>query len=137
MNKTCITILVLAGVIVLGFFTSQYVLKQTGVTPPASTITSFEECAKVYPVGESYPAQCWTPDGRHFAETISIETIKTVNEASLMSVPGVVGVGIGECNAKPCVKVFLEKETPESKKIPTEINGFEVRKEVTGQINIQ
>lgn len=33
-------------------------------------INSFEECAAVYPVMESYPRQCRTPDGRHFVEEI-------------------------------------------------------------------
>ena len=34
-------------------------------------ITSFQECADAgYPVGESYPRQCWTPDGKHFVEEI-------------------------------------------------------------------
>jgi len=37
-----------------------------------SEITNFEECEKAgYPVGESYPRQCWTPDGKHFVEDIS------------------------------------------------------------------
>lgn len=32
-------------------------------------ITNFEDCAHAgYPVGESYPRQCWTPDGRRFVE---------------------------------------------------------------------
>jgi hypothetical protein len=34
-------------------------------------INSFEECAAAgYPVMESYPRQCRTPDGRHFVEEI-------------------------------------------------------------------
>ena len=33
-------------------------------------IDSFEECAARYPVLESYPRQCNTPDGRHFVEEI-------------------------------------------------------------------
>ena len=38
---------------------------------PSHKITDFEECARAgYPVGESYPRQCWTPDGRHFVEEI-------------------------------------------------------------------
>ena len=71
------------------------------------------------------------------AATPSIEEVKTQQESSLMSVPGVVGVGIGECNGRPCLTVYLEKETPESKTIPTEIEGFKVGKEVTGQITAQ
>jgi hypothetical protein len=40
-------------------------------TIPSLQITNFEECASAgYPVGESYPRQCWTPDGKHFVEEI-------------------------------------------------------------------
>ncbi|MCH8945837.1 MAG: hypothetical protein IIA85_02855 [Nanoarchaeota archaeon] len=36
-----------------------------------SKISNFEECAAAgYPVGESYPRQCWTPGGKHFVEDI-------------------------------------------------------------------
>lgn len=35
-------------------------------------ISNFEECASAgFPVGESYPRQCWTPEGKHFVEDIS------------------------------------------------------------------
>lgn len=34
-------------------------------------ITTFEECAAKYPVMESYPEQCNTPDGKHFVRDIS------------------------------------------------------------------
>lgn len=36
-------------------------------------INSFEECGKYYPIMESYPAQCNTPDGRHFVQELSEE----------------------------------------------------------------
>ena len=36
-------------------------------------ITSFEECVEAgYPVMESYPRQCRTPDGRTFTEEVEI-----------------------------------------------------------------
>jgi hypothetical protein len=35
-----------------------------------AAINSFEECAKKYPVMESYPAQCNTPDGKHFVQDL-------------------------------------------------------------------
>jgi hypothetical protein len=40
--------------------------------PPSSqTITNFEECAQAgYPIGQSYPRQCWTPDGGRFVEEL-------------------------------------------------------------------
>jgi hypothetical protein len=31
-------------------------------------ISTFSECAKLYPVLESYPEQCNTPDGQHFVK---------------------------------------------------------------------
>ena len=37
-------------------------------------INSFEECASAgFVVGESYPRQCWTPNGKHFVEEITWE----------------------------------------------------------------
>ena len=33
-------------------------------------IKNFDDCAKRYPVMESYPAQCNTPDNRHFVQDI-------------------------------------------------------------------
>lgn len=36
-----------------------------------NAIKTFEECAKLYPVMESYPEQCRTPDGRTFVRDIS------------------------------------------------------------------
>lgn len=37
------------------------------------TIDSFEDCAKKYPVMESYPEQCRTPDGRLFVSKLTDE----------------------------------------------------------------
>lgn len=39
----------------------------------AASINSFEDCAKLYPVMESYPEQCNTPDGKHFTRELSEE----------------------------------------------------------------
>lgn len=36
-------------------------------------VNSFEECAALFAVMESYPAQCNTPDGRNFVQQISEE----------------------------------------------------------------
>lgn len=35
------------------------------------SINSFKDCAKYYPVMESYPEQCNTPDGKHFVRELS------------------------------------------------------------------
>ncbi len=40
-------------------------------SPLSDKITNFKECARAgYPVGESHPRQCWTPDDKHFIEEI-------------------------------------------------------------------
>lgn len=41
--------------------------------PQVLTINNFEDCAKYYPVMESYPEQCRTPDGRLFVRPLSDE----------------------------------------------------------------
>jgi len=40
-------------------------------------LPSFDACAELYPVMESYPRQCNTPDGQHFVENIGNELEKT------------------------------------------------------------
>jgi hypothetical protein len=66
-----------------------------------------------------------------------IETVQEQYESQLMSLPGVVGVGIGDCNGKPCLKVFVEEKTPQLEgQIPTQLEGFEVDIEVTGPFEI-
>ncbi len=45
--------------------------KQATLPTSSATILSFADCAKAgYPVMESYPRQCRTPDGRLFAEEL-------------------------------------------------------------------
>lgn len=41
-----------------------------GSDNPVVSINSFEECAAVYPVQESYPERCLTPDGKSFTRDI-------------------------------------------------------------------
>lgn len=61
---TAIAVLVIAVALSAGYFTYYIDAKKTGKF--STEITSFEECAKRYPVMESYPEQCNTPDGKHF-----------------------------------------------------------------------
>lgn len=44
---------------------------------PYETVLSFEECAMLYPVMESYPPKCTTPDGRTFVQNIGNELEKS------------------------------------------------------------
>ena len=70
-------------------------------------------------------------------QTQTIEQVKEKYESELMAIDGVVGVGIGECEGKPCMKVFLENDSPELKaRIPKQLDGFKVDTEVTGPIEV-
>lgn len=66
-----LAILVFAGLLFYGLY---YLVGGIGVPPPTDVATtspiviSFEDCAALYPVMESFPRQCRTPDGRLFAE---------------------------------------------------------------------
>ena len=46
---------------------------------------------------------------------------------TLIMVPGVVGIGEGELEGKPCVKVFVERKTNEiDERIPSTLDGYAV-----------
>lgn len=65
LTTTFIVLVILAGTIVITSIYINYYLSQK---QKAAEINSFEDCAKVYPVMESYPEQCATPDGKHFTK---------------------------------------------------------------------
>jgi hypothetical protein len=52
-----------------------------------------------------------------------------------MAVPGVVGTGVGTCEDRPCLKVFVIERTPEiERRIPHSADGYPVVVEVTGVV---
>jgi hypothetical protein len=52
----------------------------------------------------------------------------------LMSIPGVSGVGIGDCRGAPCIKIFVVNAMPSVKRqIPARLEGYEVAIEETGE----
>ena len=64
----------------------------------------------------------------------SIEAVQNEHTDSLMSFPGVVGTAIGDCDGKPCIKVMVVKKSPELlKKIPSELEGYPVQIDETGE----
>lgn len=67
-----ILVLLCVGAGIFAFFTYRDKQKE-------ASITSFEQCAKYYPIMESYPAQCSTPSGKHFTQNIGNE-LEYVNE---------------------------------------------------------
>lgn len=65
----------------------------------------------------------------------SIEQVLKEHTPHLMSIPGVTGTAQGELAGKPCIKVYVVKETEELKKqIPKEIEGYPVDIQESGVI---
>jgi hypothetical protein len=72
-----------------------------------------------------------TPSGH-----TGINAVLAAHEKELLAIPGVVGIYVGvlDDGKSPCLKIMLARRTPESSQIPTQIDGFPVRLEVTGEI---
>jgi hypothetical protein len=68
----------------------------------------------------------------------SADEVKQRHEAELMSIPGVVGVGVGQCDGQACIKALVEEETPElARVVPTDLEGIPVELEEIGQVRAQ
>ena len=68
-------------------------------------------------------------------------TASTIEEAqqhltdSVMSLPGVTGIMIGECDGAPCIKVLVVRQTDElAEQVPSEFEGYPVELEATGEL---
>jgi hypothetical protein len=69
MKPIHLILLLVAGILLLGGAWYAYTRTQPASTDTAPVVTSFETCAAAgYPVMESSPRQCKTPDGRTYAE---------------------------------------------------------------------
>lgn len=70
-----VVVLVVGG----GYFVYQRLAQKT--TP--AEINSFGDCSKAgYPVAESYPRQCYTPDGKNFIEEVKQEETPAVDTSN-------------------------------------------------------
>jgi len=62
--------IVLGIVLLIGVIAAVYIYTKDAPSAVVAEPTSFEECAALYPVMESYPRQCNTPSGGHFVEQV-------------------------------------------------------------------
>ena len=100
-------------------------------------VGQYVEATFTGPVAESYPVQA-TAGEIVVLGTTSIGEVKDRHEEELLSIPGVVGVGISSRDGEPVIVVYLESDSPEiSTAVPPELEGFQVVSEVTGPIEIQ
>ena len=66
---------------------------------------------------------------------LSITEVFDANQESVMALPGVVGVGIGEHRGEPCIRVMVETSTPVVRAaIPDQLGGYAVDVDETGPI---
>jgi len=70
---------------------------------------------------------------------MSIETVREQNEESLMRLPNVTGVGIGEKAGKTVIKVFVTHKVPESalrtqEIVPKSLESYEIDVEEIGVV---
>lgn len=64
-----------------------------------------------------------------------IEQVLREQTDYLMSILGVVGTAIGQCDGSPCIKVLVVKKTPQlQKRIPSALENWKVEIEETGVI---
>ena len=75
------------------------------------------------------------PGGENIMVSKTFQEVLQEHSRQLMAINGVVGTGQGVCGGKPCIIVFVVKNTPEiKKKIPEILQGYPVMIEETGPI---
>ncbi|MBI4718168.1 MAG: hypothetical protein HY763_10215 [Planctomycetes bacterium] len=66
----------------------------------------------------------------------SLAQVRAEYDQKLMSIDGVVGVGEGEDDRGPFIKVYVARKTSSlMRQIPSQINGYGVDVEVTGEFD--
>lgn len=99
-TSTLIGLLVVLVIIAGLLLSLSHIAKQQRII----AINSFAECAQAgYPIMESYPEQCATPDGRTFAN----ET-QHVPNTSTSTLSAVNGCKVGGCSGELCGEVGSE-----------------------------
>jgi len=67
--------------------------------------------------------------------SVQIEKVLKAESESLLNISGVVGTAQGLCNDQPCIKIFVDKLSPElEKKIHKHFEGYPFEIEETGTI---
>lgn len=70
---------------------------------------------------------------RDVDEPRPIEMVLADSTAAWMEIAGVEGTGLGRCEGRPCIVVYVARRTEEiDRRIPEAVAGHPVRVEVTG-----
>jgi len=75
-------------------------------------------------------------------ENNAIAEVKARHEADLLALPNVTGIGIGERDGRPVIRVFVSEKLPESdlapeERVPVSLDGYEVDVEAIGFVEAQ
>jgi hypothetical protein len=98
-NKPIIITVVATSFVILLAISSIYFLHNQKV----KSINSFAECAAAgYPIAESYPEQCFTPDGRGFTKEYPDNGVACTMEAKECPDGSFVGRQAPSCEFAPC-----------------------------------
>lgn len=76
------------------------------------------------------------------AQGSDIESVRQRIEGQVLQLPNVTGVGIGEKDGKPVIKVFVTQKLPESalrpeEIVPKQLEGQQIDVEEIGVLNAQ
>jgi hypothetical protein len=120
------------------------VLSAFGVTMVGASTTTLTHkildwARNLFRVSESHAASAQLPSSVNSAALDDVRKVKIRHEAQLMSVPGVVGVGIGQSEKLPgqaAIEIYV-KEPPSAMRsqLPSSLDGIEVKIVETGEIH--
>lgn len=82
----------------------------------------------------AFPGACH-PGGEHVSDIDSIDAVLAEHKTRILAVPGVVGVGEGECDGQPCIKVLILEESADlEERIGSMVEGYPVEFVISGAI---
>jgi len=120
------------------------VLSAFGVTMVGASTTTLTRkildwAKNFFRVSESHAASAQLPSSVNPAALDAVRKVKIRHEAQLLSVPGVVGVGIGQSDKLPgeaAIEIYVKESTSAMRsQLPSSLDGIEVKIVETGEIH--
>lgn len=133
-NKQIVIIIVTAALIILAGFVIWLNPFWIGKDGTITDVSSFDECVRAgYPVMESFPRQCKTPDGRNFVEQINGKRESGISGMVLLgpTCPVMRDPPDPECADKPYATALVVTTSDQALVIK------ELRSEETGKFSVQ
>jgi len=120
------------------------VLSAFGVTMVGASTTTLTRkildwAKNLFRVSESHAASAQLPSSINPAALDAVRKVKIRHEAQLMSIPGVVGVGIGQSEKLPgeaAIEIYVKESASAMRsQLPSSLDGVEVKIVETGEIH--